>query len=258
MNAARLALHQVRFENKTFWRNPASAFFTFAFPLMFLVIFNGVFGDREVVLFGRTTTTSNFYVPSIAAFSVITACFTGMAMNIVFAREQGVLKRKLGTPLPPSSYIGGRILHATAIELLLVTIVVLAGRLFYGVPFPTASLPAFIVTLLVGSVAFCSLGIAVTALVPNAHAAPAVVNAIILPLLFVSDVFFGPDASPGWLRSFANLFPIRHYLEAMLRSFFPLNAGSGWAWGELGVVLLWGAAGIALAVKFFRWEPRER
>ncbi|MGH2809698.1 MAG: ABC transporter permease, partial [Actinomycetota bacterium] len=124
--------------------------------------------------------------------------------------------------------------------------------------FPTASLPAFIVTLLVGSVAFCSLGIAVTALVPNAHAAPAVVNAIILPLLFVSDVFFGPDASPGWLRSFANLFPIRHYLEAMLRSFFPLNAGSGWAWGELGVVLLWGAAGIALAVKFFRWEPRER
>lgn len=257
MSTARLALRQVRYENKIFWRNPASAFFTFAFPLMFLVIFNTVFGERRIRLLGEMTNASSFYVPSIAAFSVITACFTGVAMNLVLAREQGVLKRKLGTPLPRSAYLAGRILHATAIELLLVAIVVTAGRLFYGVAVPTGSLPAFLVTLAVGAMAFCSLGIAVTALVPNAEAAPAVVNAIVLPLLFVSDVFFGPDASPGWLRTFADLFPIRHYLQAMLQAFKPAAGMSPWAWGHLGFVAAWGLAGILLAVRFFRWEPQK-
>jgi len=257
MSTLKLALRQVKYENKSFWRNPASAFFTFAFPLMFLVIFNTVFGHGHVRLFGHQVSQSNFYVPSIAAFSVITACFTGIAMSVSFAREQGVLKRKRGTPLPKTAYLAGRVIHATLIELLLVAIVVAAGRLFYGVDIPVHTLPAFFVTLLVGSIAFCSLGLAITAAIPNADAAPAVVNATILPLLFISDVFFGPTASPQWLRGFANLFPIRHYLQAMLHAFNPFESGSGFAWNDLAVVSAWGLAGMLLAVRFFRWESRK-
>lgn len=257
MSTLALTLRQVKFENKSFWRNPASAFFTFAFPLMFLFIFSTVFGGGRIAIFGQKVSVSYFYVPSIAAFSVITACFTNIAMSISFARDQGVLKRKLGTPMPASAYLLGRMLHATGIEVLLVAIVVLAGKLFSGVDVPTATMPAFVLALIVGAISFSALGLAVTALVPNAHAAPAVVNAMILPLLFISDIFFGPNASPQWLRTFANLFPIRHYLQAMLHAFNPFEISSGFAWKNLAVVAAWGAAGILLAIRYFDWEPRK-
>jgi len=257
MSAMALAFRQIKFENKSFWRNPASAFFTFAFPLMFLVIFNTVFGNGKIPIFGRSVAASNFYVPSIAAFAVITACFTNIAMSISFARDQGVLKRKLGTPLPAISYLAGRIMHATVIQLLLVSIVVVAGKILYKVDVPTDTLPAFLLALAVGAVSFSALGLAITSLVPNADAAPAVVNAVVLPLLFISDIFFGPSASPQWLRSFANLFPIRHYLQAMLHAFNPFQIQSGLAWKDLAVVAAWGVLGIILAAKFFDWEPRK-
>lgn len=248
-----MALRQMRYENKSFWRNPAAAFFTFAFPLMLLVIVNAVLGGGSVELDGRTVRRSNLYIPSIAAFAVISACFTNTAMSICYAREQGVLKRKLGTPLPRAAYLGGRILHSTFIEVLLVAIVVAAGTWLYGAEAPTRSLPAFALTLVVGALSFCSLGLALTAAVPNAHSAPAIVNGIVLPLLFIS---FARDTAPQWLRGFADLLPIRHYLEAMLSSFHALDGGSGFAWGHLAVVAVWGMVGAVLALKYFRWEPR--
>lgn len=254
MSTAALALRQMRYENKSFWRNPAAAFFTFAFPLMLLVIVNAVLGGGTVELAGRTVPRSNLLIPSIAAFAVISACFTNIAMGLCLAREQGVLKRKLGTPLPKSAYLGGRILHASSIEILLVAIVVAAGSLLYGADAPTRALPAFALTLVIGSLSFCSLGLAVTAAVPNAHSAPAIVNGIVLPLLFIS---FARDNAPQWIRGFADLLPIRHYLEAMLSSFHALDGGSGFAWGHLAVVGAWGLAGALLTARYFRWEPRS-
>ena len=257
MSGLSLALRQARYENKAFWRNPPAAFFTFAFPLMFLVIFNLLFGNSEVELFGRSTTGSTFYVPAIAAFSIISACYTNIAMSVTFARDQGVLKRKRGTPLPPWAYLFGRILHSCVVALLLVAIVCAAGVVFYGVDLPTVTLPAFLITLVVGAAAFSSLGLAVTAIIPNADAAPAIVNASILPLVFISDIFIEPEAAPEWLTSFANLFPVRHYALAMLASFNPFETGSGLRVNDLLVVGAWGAFGALVAARYFTWEPRR-
>jgi ABC-2 type transport system permease protein len=255
MSGAALALRQLRYENKSFWRNPAAAFFTFAFPLMFLFIFNTIFGNDKTDAFGQVTRASTFYVPSIAAFSVITACFTNIAMSISFSRDEGVLKRKLGTPLPRWAFIAGRVLHATAIELLLFVIVATAGVLFYNVDISASSLPLFIPVLIIGAVSFAALGFAVTVIVPNADAAPAVVNGIVLPLLFISDVFFGPGNTPDWLAHIANVFPIRHYVYAMLGAFNPFDPSINW--GDLAWVAGWGVVGAVIAVRYFRWEPRR-
>ncbi|HXF56121.1 MAG TPA: ABC transporter permease [Actinomycetota bacterium] len=264
MSGAQLVLHQFRYTNRAFWRNPAAAFFTFAFPLLFLVIFT--------VLFGRSTTcvrfadgrclervsTSTFYVASIAAFSVITACFTNVAMSVTFARETGVLKRVRGTPMPGWTYLAGRVLHAVAVAALLVAITVAFGAAFYGATVSWRTLPAFALTLLVGAASFCALGLALTAAVPNADAAPAVVNAVILPLLFISDVFVPlREDAPRWLAALAAAFPVKHFLEAMLASFFPLPGHPTLRPGDLLVLAAWGIGGAVLAVRFFSWEPRR-
>jgi ABC-2 type transport system permease protein len=257
MSALALAFRQVRYENKAFWRNPPAAFFTFAFPLMFLFIFTVIFGNSEVTLLGRTTRASTFYVPAIAAFSVISACYTNVAMSVTFSRDEGILKRKRGTPLPGWSYLAGRVLHSCLVALLLVVIVSAAGVLFFGVDLPTQTMPAFVLTLIVGAAAFCSLGLALTAAIPNAHAAPAIVNGSILPLLFISDIFIPLEDAPGWLTTVADLFPIRHYAHAMLAAFNPFETGLGLKTTDLAIVALWGIAGLVLAISFFSWEPRK-
>ena len=238
-----LALRQVRYENKSFSRNPPAAVFTFAFPLMFLVIFNGLFGE------------SQFFVPSIAAFSIISACYTNIAITVSFARDEGILKRVRGTPLPAGAYLFGRIAHATLIAILLVAIVVVAGMWFYDVDPPTATLGQFLLSLAVGAATFCALGLALTSLVPNAEAAPAIVNASILPLLFVSNVFYPATRLPDWLKTLAELFPPKHFADSMLASF----GASAASWDPLDVALVaaWGAAGALIAARFFTWEPRR-
>jgi ABC-2 type transport system permease protein len=256
MSDVALALRQVQYTNKAFWRNPASAFFTFAFPLMFLVIFTALFGNDTAQVAGREISTSTFYVSAIAAFSIITATYTNLAINVSFTRDAGVLKRIRGSPLPSWAFMAGRIGHAILVTILLVAIVVTFGALFYDAEVPTRTLPAFLTTIAVGAGAFSALGLALTSVIPNADASPAIVNASILPLLFLSGIFIPIEDPNAWYVTVAKVFPVYHFAEAMNSAYFSLT-GSGFEGGHLLVMGAWGLAGVILAVLFFSWEPRR-
>ena len=255
MTALRLTGVQLRYVNKAFWRNPASAFFTFAFPLMFLVIFTALLGHYTVQIGSKTINTSTYYVASMACFSVITACFNNIAIAVTFQREDGILKRSHGTPLPGGSFLGARILHAVLVAIVLVIITAAFGRLVYSAEIPTGlSLLRFIVALLVGASAFCALGLATTAVIPNSDAAAPIVNAIILPLEFLSGIFIAfSNTTPAWILWVAKVFPIRHFVLSMQAGFL----GAAFSWTDVLVVAAWGVAGVLLAIRFFTWEPRQ-
>ena len=256
MNDLELAVRQVRFTNRSFWRNPASAFFTIAFPLMFLVIFTALFGNDEISVAGRTISLSTYYVSAIAAFSIITATYTNLAISVTFQRDGGVLKRIRGTPLPAWAYLFGRVVHAMVVSFLLVAVVVAFGALLYHADVPTRTLPAFLLTVAVGSASFSALGMAVTAAVPNADAAPAVVNAVIMPLLFLGDVFIPIRNPDAWYVVVSKFFPVYHFAQAMKGAYFA-PTGGGLQGGHVLIVAIWGVVGVLLAVRFFSWEPRR-
>jgi ABC-2 type transport system permease protein len=246
MSDVALALRQVRYENRSFWRNPPAAFFTFAFPLLFMFVLNTLFGEDA----------AGFFTPAIIVFSVITATFTNLAMTVAIARDQGILKRVRGTPLPTWAYLAGRIGHAVLVGALLVVIVAAFGAALYGVPVPWGAVPAVLVVLFVSAAAFSALGLALAGVMPNADAAPAVVNAVALPVLFLSNVFIDMSNAPGWLDTVSHVLPVRHFADAMLE----LYGSSGVAavpWFEVGVIALWGIVGVVLALRFFSWEPRR-
>jgi ABC-2 type transport system permease protein len=254
MNALALTGFQLRYVNKAFWRNPASAFFTFAFPLMFLVIFTALLGHGQVLLAGRLVHQSTYYVAEMAAFSVITACYNNIAISLTFQRDSGVLKRTRGTPLPGSVYFGARVVHALLVSILLVAVTVAFGKVFYDADIPSsAPLLRFVVMLVVGAATFCALGFAVTALIPNSDAAAPIVNATILPLLFLSGVFIplGDDA-PSWITWTSRIFPVRHFADGMQAAFL----GTPFHWTDVLIVGVWGAVGLLAALRFFSWEPR--
>jgi ABC-2 type transport system permease protein len=254
VNDAALTVAQVRYANKAFWRNPASAFFIFAFPLMFLVIFTALLGHGTVnVSPGRVVNTSTYYVAAMASFGLISACYTNIAISVSFQRDQGILKRINGTPLPKSVYLGARMLHALFVGVLLVVITAAFGRLLYSASVPTGvTLLRFLVMLLVGSAAFCALGFAITPAIPNGDAAPAIVNATILPLLFLSGVFIPLGSnSPAWILWIARIFPVWHFARGMQAGFL----GTAFNWTDVLVVAAWGLGGLLLSVRFFSWEP---
>ena len=256
MKAAYLTAIQVRYVNKAFWRNPASAFFTFAFPLMFLVIFTSLLGHYTIRLGTRTVDTSSYYVAAMASFAVITACFNNIAIQLTFQRESGVLKRTNGTPLPAGSFLAARILHALFITVLLVAITVAFGRVFYSADVPTGTaLLRFALVVVAGAVTFCALGLAITAVIPNADASAPIVNAVILPLEFLSGIFiaFG-NSTPSWILWFARVFPVRHFALGMQAGLL----GTSFSWTDVLIVAAWGLAGLLVAIRYFSWEPRTR
>ena len=254
VNAVALTARQVRYANKAFWRNPASAFFTFAFPLMFLVIFTALLGSGTVHLAGRTVKESTYYVAAMAAFAVISACYTNVAMTVTFQRDAGVLKRIDGTPLPAGAYFTARVLHALFIAILLVAITAAFGRLAYQASIPSGTtLVRFLVMLVVGAGSFCALAFAITTVIPNADASPAIVNATILPLLFLSGIFIPLGANaPSWIVWVSRIFPVRHFALGLQAGFL----GTSFNWVDVGVVAAWGVAGLFIAIRRFSWEPR--
>ena len=255
MSAVTMTATQIRYVNKSFWRNPASAFFTFAFPLMFLVIFTSLLGHYTIQIGTRSVNSATYYVASMATFAVITACYNNIAIQLTFQRDAGVLKRTNGTPLPSSSFLGARIVHALLISVLLVAITAAFGKAFYSASIPTGlTLVRFLIVLVVGAASFCALGLAVTAAIPNAEASAAIVNATILPLLFLSGIFipFG-NSTPSWILWIARVFPVKHFADGMQAGFL----GTAFHWTDTLIVAIWGLAGLLLAIRFFSWEPRS-
>lgn len=254
MKALSLTAAQVRYVNKAFWRNPASAFFTFAFPLMFLVVFTSLIPRYQIRVGDRTLDSSTYYVAAMASFAVVTACFNNIATQVTVQRDSGVLKRTNGTPLPGAAFLGARIIHALGVAVLLVALTAAFGRAFYGAQIPAGlTLLRFLVMLVVGAAAFCALGLAITPAIPSADASAAIVNGVILPLLFLSGIFipFG-NSTPAWILWIARVFPVKHFADGMQAGF----VGTGFHWADVLVVAAWGLAGLLVATRFFSWEPR--
>lgn len=250
---AALILQQVRYQNKIFWRTPVAAFFTLLFPLMFLVLFSAIFsGDED------PGAVAQFFAPNLAVFAAVSASFTNLAIGTAIARDNGILKRVRGTPLPPWVYIAGRIGSAIWIAALGVAIMLGVGILAYGIEIPLRGVPAALVAFLVGVACFSAIGLLVAAVAPNGDSTPAITNATLLPVAFVSDIFIRLEDPPRWMELMGDFFPLKHFVLAFARPMDPAAAGAQFQWGHLGYMALWGVVSTFLALRFFRWEPRER
>jgi len=248
-----LALHQFRFDQKAFWRNPASVFFTVAFPIVLLVIFATIFGNDTIEELGGVKTTT-YYVPAILTMAVVSATMQNLVMTLVTARENGRLKRGRGTPMPPWVFIAGRVNNSILLSLAMLVLISAIGRLVYGVDVPWERLPAVLATLAVGAAAFCCLGTAFTAAVQSEDAAAPMINAVLLPLYFLSGVFIPESEIPDGVLHVADAFPVRHFFEAFYSAW--TSTSGGFEPGNLAVVAAWGLAGLLVALKAFRWTPR--
>jgi ABC-2 type transport system permease protein len=247
---------QIRYEQRAYWRNRGRGVFTFVFPLMFLVIFASLNQGAHIASRGGIPYDA-FFVPGILAYGVIATTFVNMAISTAILRDQGVLKRMQGTPLPPWAYVLARI-GSTVIIVLLMTVLVLAlGAIAYNVHVRASTVPGLLATLVLGTAAFTTLGIGITRFIPNAEAAPVVVNLVILPLTFISSIWFPPSGMPNWLVQIAKIFPIRALADGLEYAFDPRTVGSGLNGQDLRTLAIWTAIGVFAMLRFLRRPQGE-
>jgi ABC-2 type transport system permease protein len=246
-----LVWHQVRYEQLSFWRNPQSAFFTFVLPVVVITVFGAMFAGGTTSSYFYGLSALRYYVATITAVSVLGSCFSQLAIVLATRRQNGILKRVRATPLPAWAYFLGLLAHCLMVSAVDALLIVGVGRL-YGVPVPGPSRwPAIALALVLGATAFCALGVGVSSLVRNAEAAPAVVQFVLFPLVFVSGTYL--PIHSRLLNDITGALPVRPFNDALLGAF---ALHTGFAWRDLGVLLAWGAIGAAVAIRRFRWDPR--
>jgi ABC-2 type transport system permease protein len=255
MNPLALIAHQVEYEQKAFWRNPPAALFTFAFPLMFLVIFAAVFSSNHIDYLGGGIKYNQYFVPAITGYGVISACYTALGIQIPLRRDSGQLKRLRSTPLPTWAAISGYIANSLLIAILLVVVTLGLGTVLYGLRWHGHVL-ALVCTVLLGSTCFCALGVSIANLVPNADAAGPLVNLALFPILFLSGTFF-PIENTSVISKVADYLPVRPFTKALFAVFDPTRHGSGFDGRSMLVMGIWLVAASVFAVRRFSWEPRR-
>lgn len=246
-----LVLHQARYDLRAFLRNKQGRYFTLILPIVLLVVFVSV-GVGGKTVGPDQADSSTYYVPGLSALAVVAASFVNLVISITAQREAGVLKRRRATPVPAWVLIAGRTLTAIVVSLATLTMLLGVGHFAYGIELSAATIPDVALTAIAGSAAFCVLGYALSTRIRSADAAQPMVQALMLPLYFISGVFVPSVDLPGWLRHVASAFPVEHLADGLRHAYSPT---SGVVWTDLAVLSLWAAGGLVLALRRFSWTP---
>lgn len=245
-------LHQLRSEQRLYWRSRELAFFTVALPIIFFVLLGSVYGDDEI----DGIDGSAYLLAGMLGYGVSATAFAGLAIITVIRREDGILKRLRGTPLPAWAYVTAVVTSTSIVYAIEAVVLVVLGRVLFDIPFPGHWL-SLILTLLLGTLAFAAMGLGLTGAIRSAEGSSAVVNAIYLPMAFISGSFFSATSFPPVVEAIADVLPLTYFIE--LTRDVLLYDEEIWSNGKaVAVIAAWGVAGLAAALRWFRWEPRDR
>jgi ABC-2 type transport system permease protein len=250
-----LLAHQVRYDLRASLRNPRARFFTFFFPIVLLVIFTGVFGHGTTTIDGARVKLSHFYVPGILAMSIVVASYANLVISIAALRESGVLKRRRATPVAPALLIAGQALSTVVIVGIMATILLVIGKVAYGVGMAPGALAALACTTVLATITFACIGCAVSGLIGSPDAAQPIVQATTMPLWFLSGVFIPTANLSGSLRTVGSLFPVEHLAAGLQLASVHTSFTGTLSASDLLALAAWGLAAAAFAAWRFSWLP---
>lgn len=246
----RLFVHQLRSEQLLFWRSKEAALFIFLFPLLLFVLLGSVYSGTI-----NGVPAPQALLSGLIGYGCANTAFAGLAITLVLRREQAILKRLRGTPLPASTYVAAALVSTLIVFALQTAALFGLGRVLYGTPLPSA-IGSLILAVIAGSAAFAALGVATASLIRSGEGSSAVVNFILLPMAFLTGSFGPTRHYPSFLRAIGDVLPLKYFID-LINAIYLRGHG---IWTEplaLGVLAAWGLGGLLVAVFKFRWEPRE-
>ena len=246
----RIFLHELHYQQLVFWRSREAALFIFLFPLLLFLLLGSVYTGK---IYGRPAPQA--LLAGLIGYGCANTAFAGLAIQLVVRRENGILKRLRSTPLSATTYIAALLTSTLIVFMLQAAALLLLGRLFHHTPFPHA-LGSLVLAIVIGAAAFAAIGVATASLIRSAEGSSAVVNFILLPMAFLTGAF-GPTLHyPRFLRAIGDVLPLKYLVNSMNAVY--LHGKQVWDRpGSVAVLAAWAVVGLAVAIRSFRWEPRE-
>ncbi|WP_460063503.1 ABC transporter permease [Streptomyces sp. YKOK-I1] len=257
-----LGLHRGALELKQFFRQREQVVFTFAFPVVFLFLFASIFKDD---VSGAGVTASQLYVPAMMAAGIMSTSFQSLGISIAIERDEKVLRRLRGTPMPPAAYFLGKIWLVLVTGALETAVLLLVGTTLYDVDLPSSAAHWFDFAwiFVLGLTACALLGIAISSVPKSGKSATSVVVLPFLVLQFISGVYISVATIPDWMLRIGALFPLKWMCQGLRGVFLPesarvLEQAGSWEFGRVALVLgAWCVGGLALCLLTFRWKNRR-
>jgi len=250
---------QTRYAIVSSLRNSRSVVFGIVFPVVFLVMFNSIFssGDNLTVHFhDQEVRTRAIFTAGLAAYAIMLQCFSTLAITMTTQRESGQLKRLRGTPMRPWTFVTAQMIRAVLFAYAVVGALLLIGRLAFAVRLTASALVGVAVYTALGAAVMATLGIAITVFTPTVDAASSVGPFTAVILSFISGVFIPPDVLPDWLAALGRVFPLEPLADGLQRAVTGVGGGTGLTAHNVGLLVVWGAAGLVVAARRFRWVPQ--
>jgi ABC-2 type transport system permease protein len=246
----RLLRHQLKWEQRLFWRSRESAVFVFLFPILLFTLLTAIYNGH---IYGHPASWA--LLAGMVGYGAANTAFSGLAITLVNRREIGILKRIRATPLPPPVYLTAVLVSISIVFAIQVAALFALGRLLKSTPWPSHLL-SLVLALALGAAAFAALGLAITAFVRSLEGSSAVLNVIVLPMAFLTGSFGPTRHYPQVLRAIGDVLPLKYLLDLVNGIY--LHGQQVWDKPTAVAVLAgWGLFGMAVALRTFRWEPRE-
>lgn len=257
-----LGLGRGALEIKQFFRQRDQMVFTFAFPVVFLFLFASIFSDDVK---GAGISVQQLYVPAMMAAGIMSTSFQSLGISITIERDEKVLRRLRGTPMPPTAYFLGKVWLVLVTGLMETAILLLVGVAFYDIDLPADAGKwfAFAWIFVLGLTACALLGIAISSVPKSAKSASSVVVLPFLVLQFISGVYISIETIPDWMLNIGALFPLKWMCQGLRGVFLPdsaqvLEQAGDWEFGRIALVLgAWCVGGLLLCLLTFRWKNRR-
>lgn len=258
MSALQLVIHQARYDFRAFLRDPRARGFTFAFPVVMLVIFLYLFKGSTISDGGQKLSAAGYYVPRLAAMTVVGATLAGLTITVVNKRQSGALKRRRATPVPAWVLVAGDAFTSVLSAIAVVAVLVIIGAAFYHFRTDAAGIGMAIAAVVIGGAAFCCMSYALSTFTGSADSVGPAIQLATLPVYVVSGIYIPDSVLPGWLNTVGEVLPVRPLAVALEAAFDPAtNHGSRVDAGALLIVAAWGLAGLLVAMWRFSWVPRR-
>ncbi len=246
-----LVAYQAWTDQRSFWRNPEYAFFTFSLPLAILLVIGTTKTWQPIA--GTHVSSVALFVAGILAFGVVVAAYGNLAAKIAILRGDGVLKRIRTTPLQPLVYLFGQLASTLITTFLVAVATIVLGQLVFGAEPIAGRTPVLILGICLGIVCFAALALAISTAIRSPDSAGPITNATYLPIAIVSGLFDPALALPHWLSRIVDLFPIQPLAAILDAAYDP--ATHHFPVSDLGILAAWTAIGVIIALRFFRWQP---
>jgi ABC-2 type transport system permease protein len=190
----------------------------------------------------------DFLLPGTLALAIISTSLVSLGIATAYERYYGVLKRLGATPFPRWGLVASKMLAVGAIEVAQIVLLASVAVVFFGWR-PHGSIPLAVLTLILGTLAFSGLGLAMAGSL-RAEATLAGANALFVVFLLIGGLFVPLGHLPGWLASVARILPadaLAEVLRDILRS-------AAIPWASAAVLVFWAIALPLAAALTFRWE----